>query len=72
MRKAREIRSACEISPAGEVKCTFGTLLYKFLAEFGLIRKINEVTSSGRYIAAHFSRGEGKREHGHSLMPYHL
>ena len=36
-----------------------GVLRYKFLAEFGMIRRNNGATSSGRYIAATFPRGEG-------------
>ena len=43
----------------GEVKCAFCALRYKFLAEFGIIRRNNGATSSGRYIAATFPRGEG-------------
>ena len=39
------------------MKYACGVLRYKFLAEFGVIRRNNGVTSSGRYIAATFPMG---------------
>ena len=64
MRCAREIRpTACEISPAGEVKWSFGTLRYRSPAGSGLIGR-NDLIPRLKAVPSPWGEGKLRKEAG--------